>query len=187
MLQPLSLSGPGLHPSGDGRWNSLFGIEGFEMPDQARTGYGALLQKSDGASPPNWITLLGVKSISGPDVSRETHDTTQMDGASQFRTFIGGLVDAGEISFEANWLPREASQGQTADGWMGEFDRSSCDTLAQWRIVTPSCPGEDTVTINVDAIVTGSSFEIPMDDLMQFTGTMKVSGRPEMLIETPAT
>lgn len=156
------------------------------MPDQARTGYGALLQRGDGASPENFVTIMGVKSISGPDISRETHDTTEMASGINWRTFIGGLVDGGEISFDANWLPRDETQGQTAAGWFGQFDRSSCDSLDNLRIVTPSCPGEDTVSVEFQGIVTGASVEIPMDDLMAFTGTLKVSGRPEIVIETAA-
>lgn len=156
------------------------------MVDQARTGYGALLQRSDGNTPPNWITLLGVKSISGPDIARETHDTTEMASGTNYRTFIGGLVDPGSLSFEANWLPRDPTQSQDPGGFIGEYDIDSCGSLTAWRIVTPSCPGEDTVTIEFEGIVTGSSFELPMDDLMAFTGEIKISGRPTILVETAA-
>lgn len=154
------------------------------MPDTPRTGFGALIQKGDGASPENFVSILGVKSISGPDISRDTHDTTDMLSPSQFREFIGGLVDAGEVSFDANWLPREATQGQDEGGFMAEFDKDSCESRGNWRIVTPSCPGEDEVSVDFAGVVSGQSFDLPMDDLMAFSGTVKVSGRPVLVIET---
>lgn len=154
------------------------------MVDRPRSGFGALLQRGDGASPENFVTILGVKSISGPDISRETYDTTTMDQADLYRRFVGGLVDAGEISFDANWLPRDITQSQADGGWFGEFDLDSCDSVRNWRIVTPSCPGEDGVIIDFEGVVTGASVQMPMDDLMSFSGTCKVSGRPAITIET---
>ena len=39
----------------------------------ARTGFGALLQKGTGVgSPPDFLTILGIKSIDGPSISRDT-------------------------------------------------------------------------------------------------------------------
>lgn len=149
----------------------------------AHTGFGALLQKSDGQSPPNFVTLLGVKSITGPGITRETHETTTQDQDSNFKQFIGGLVDGGEISFDANFLPRDVSQGQDT-GFLSEFDKTSCDSRGRWRIVFPECEGEAEGYMEVDAIVTGASFQLPMDDIMGFSGTLKVSGRPELVLLT---
>lgn len=155
----------------------------------ARTGYGALLGKSDGASPPNYISLLGVKSMSGPSISRDVHDVTSMTSGSGWREFIGGLNDGGEVSFEANWLPRDPTQSQELDtggvgGFMAEFDKDSCESRGTWRILVPACPGEEEVSLIFEGIVTGQNIEIPLDDVMSFQGTIKVSGRPELLVET---
>lgn len=149
----------------------------------AHTGLGTKLQRGDGNSPENFISVLGIKSVSGPDISRDIHDTTDMD-AVQFRTFIGGLVDAGEISFEANFLPREATQNQSAGGFMADFDRGSCDSRGNWRILLPECEGEADAYWAFAGIVSGQSVELPMDDIMTFQGTIKVSGRPELVVGT---
>jgi hypothetical protein len=151
----------------------------------AHTGYGALLQRGDGASPENFVTILGVKSITGPNFQRGTHDTTTNDRAatSNFREFIGGLVDGGEISFDANFLPRDETQGQST-GFLSEFDKSSCDSRGRWRILFPECEGEAEGYMETDAIVTGAQMTLPMDDIMGFAGTLKVSGRPELVLVT---
>src|SRR5262245_34626926 len=116
------------------------------MVGTPHTGMGAILQRGDGQSPENFVDMVGVKSITGPSISRDTHDTTDMS-ADQYRTFIGGLVDGGEVSFEANFLPRDPTQTQDvpdneAPGFMGEFDLASCDSLGNWRILIPDCVGQ---------------------------------------------
>lgn len=150
----------------------------------ARTGFGAELQKGLGDSPETFVTILGIKSISGPEISRETHDVTTMTSPSGWREFIGGLKDAGEVSFEANWLPRDHTQGQQDNGFMAEFDRDSCESRGNWRILVPACEGEPEVYLQFGGIVTGQNITLPMDDVMAFTGKIKVSGRPELVIET---
>lgn len=148
----------------------------------AHTGFGALILKGDGHSPENFIAVMGVKGITGPSISRSTHDTTTMDSGSLYREFVGGLVDAGEVSFEANLLPRNATQNQEAGGFMAEFDKTSCDSRGNWRISFPECAGEAEGYMEFAGIVTGQSMTFPLDDLMGFTGTIKVSGRPELVI-----
>nr|WP_312447146.1 phage tail tube protein [Brevundimonas naejangsanensis] len=151
----------------------------------ARTGFGALLQRQIAAGdPPDFLTILGIKSISGPSITRDTHDTTVMTSPGGWREFIGGLKDGGEVSFTANWLPRDESQGQGDDGLMAEFDKDSCESRSNWRIVVPACPGEPEVYLEFAGILSGQNIEIPMDDLMGFEGTIKVSGRPTLVIET---
>jgi len=152
--------------------------------DDARTGFGALLQKGTGiGSPEDFTTILGIKSIDGPSISRETHDTTTMLSAGGWREFIGGLKDGGEVSFSANWLPRDDTQGQGDGGLMAEFDKESCESRGSWRILVPACPGEPEVYLDFQGILTGQNVSIPMDDLMSFEGTIKVSGRPTLTIE----
>lgn len=150
----------------------------------ARTGFGALIQKGTGTgSPEDFLTILGIKSIDGPSITRDTHDTTVMTSPGGWREFIGGLKDGGEVGFTANWLPRDPTQGQGPEGFMTEFDKDSCESRGNWRIVVPACPGEPEVYLEFAGIVTGQNISIPMDDLMSFEGTIKVSGRPTLVVE----
>lgn len=148
----------------------------------AHTGFGALLLKGQGDSPETFVAVMGVKSITGPSISRNTHDTTDMQSPSGWREFIGGLVDGGEVSFEANLLPRNDTQNQEVGGFMAEFDKTSCDSRGNWRISFPECAGEAEGYMEFGGIVTGQSMTFPLDDLMGFTGTIKVSGRPELVL-----
>lgn len=150
----------------------------------ARTGFGASIRKGQGDSPETFADVLGIKSINGPEISRDTHDTTTMLSPGGWREFIGGLKDGGEVSFEANFLPRDPTQNQEDGGFMAEFDKDSCESRGNWQIVIPACPGEDEMVLEFAGIVTGQSIQFPMDDLMGFSGTIKVSGRPTLTILT---
>lgn len=151
------------------------------MTERAHTGYGAELQRGNGESPEDFVTVAGMKSLTGPNIVRETHDTTDLSG-DNFRTFVGGLVDGGEITFEGNYLAGEDTQGQEPGGVIAEFDKSSCDSVRRWRINIPGCEGDPQIYLETDAVVTAASLGFPMDDLMPFNGTLKVSGRPEIHI-----
>lgn len=150
----------------------------------AHIGFGAQLQKGDGASPENFVSIMGMKSITGPQIKRDTIDVTDMQSPSGWREFIGGLTDGGEVSFEANFLPRDPTQNQEENGFMAEFDKSSCDSRGNWRILLPECEGEPEGYFEFAGVVSGQSVEIPLDAVMAFSGTIKVSGRPHLVIET---
>lgn len=147
----------------------------------AHIGAGAHLQKGDGNSPENFISILGIKSITGPGIKRDTIEVTDMDSGT-FKEYIGGLVDGGVISFQANFLPRDATQNQTAGGFMAEFDKTSCDSRGNWRITLPECAGDSEGYFEFAGIVTGQSVTIPLEALMEFTGDIQVSGRPKLII-----
>lgn len=153
------------------------------MADRAHTGFGAELQRGDGQSPENFHSIVGIKSITGPNIQRDTHDTTDMQ-STNFREFIGGLVDAGEVQFEGNFIPTDDTQGQGEGGFLAEFDKTSCDSRRNWRILVPECEGEPDVYLEFAGVVTAAGMGFPMDDLMPFNGTIKVSGRPELVITT---
>jgi hypothetical protein len=146
------------------------------------TGFGALILKGDGNSPENFVAVMGVKSITGPNIQRGTHETTDMQSPDGWKQFIGGLVDAGEVSFEANLLPSDPTQNQESGGFMAEFDKTSCDSLANWRISFPVCAGEPEGYLGFEGIATGQNMTFPLDDLMGFQGSLKVSGRPEIVL-----
>jgi predicted secreted protein len=147
----------------------------------AHIGLGAHIQKGDGNSPENFISILGIKSISGPGIKRDAIDVTDMDSGT-FREYIGGLVQGGTISFDANFLPRDPTQNQHVHGFMAEFDKTSCDSRGNWRITLPICAGDSEGYFEFAGIVTGQNVTMPMADVMAFTGEITVSGRPRLVI-----
>ncbi len=153
------------------------------MPSNPHTGMGAQLQKGDGNSPETFTAIMGIKSISGPSIKRDTFDTTSLNSPDGFREFIGGMSDGGEVSFEAQFLQGDdAHQGYETGGFLSEFLKGSCNSRGNWRITLPECDGEPTGHFAFAGVVTGAGFNID-DTLMGFTGTIKVSGKPDLVFD----
>jgi predicted secreted protein len=69
---------------------------------QAISGVGALLRYYTGAA---WASLGEVTNISGPSMSRATHDVTSLATTGGYREFITGLRDPGTLTFTM-WFVR---------------------------------------------------------------------------------
>ena len=73
----------------------------------AIAGVGAELQRSNMLSSPTFTAIGEINDISGPNMSRNTIDTTALDTEGGYRTFIGGFRDGGELQLEMNHATEE--------------------------------------------------------------------------------
>ena len=145
----------------------------------ADIGFGTLLQIGDGASPEVFTTIAEINSIDGPNLARETQEVTHMESPDQYREYIGGLLDGGEVSFEGNYVPRHATHGATAGtGLFSKFADGSVGTH-NFKIALPGTP---TAAWAFKGILTSLEPKHPHDDKMEISGTIKVSGKPVLTI-----
>ena len=126
----------------------------------ATIGLGTTLAYGDGGSPEVFTTVAEVVSISGPGMSRELPDATHLGSPNGYREFIGGLRDGGEVTLELNWLPGNATHDQDNAG-------------RNWRITLPTTPA---ATVTFTGVVSAFEPDIPVDDKMSLSVTIKVSG-----------
>lgn len=126
--------------------------------------FGTVWALHDGttALPAGFSDVADVTNIDVLDVEVDTIDATTHDSASQWREFIGGLKDAGELSMEINYDP--AVHG-TIFSALGE-------TRHQKITLTDS----GAASVEFDAILSGFSAEAPYDDKLSATVTLKVTG-----------
>lgn len=145
----------------------------------AHIGLGAQLQKGDGNSPQNFLPIMGIKTITFSGFKRDAIDVSDMNSGN-WKKMVGGMVDGGTVSFDGNFLPKEGTQA----GFMEEFDKSSCDSESDWRIVLPECAGESEGYFEFSGPATGAGFTIPMDAVMTMSGEVTISGKPTLVILT---
>lgn len=129
--------------------------------------FGTQFQRGDGGTPETFVTVGEATSISGPGMERETIDVTSHDSPERFREWVGGLIDAGEVTFEVNWDP--AIHVPLIDDFQDPLPRN-------YRIVFPDPPGGG---FTVAAFITGMDHEFPHDEKMSADFTFKISGKPE--------
>lgn len=143
------------------------------MTTSARIGYGARFQNGDGGSPEAFTDLVGIEitNITPPQPTRDSIDASHELSPDSYREFIPGLVDAGEVSIEFNFVPDAAGFATM----LTELATAGSSAVKNRRIVFP-----DGSYFQFSAFLTGVSPETPLDDKMSATATFKVTGKPEL-------
>lgn len=112
-------------------------------------------------------TVSELTTITPPNFSADTIDSSTHDMADIFRTFIKGLVDAGEIGLEGFY--------KQAD-YLTAYNLLATRTLQSVTIIMPTTPSRTAFYCN--GHITALETDDPIDDLIPVTYTIKVSGKP---------
>ena len=115
----------------------------------------------------NSVAIGDVLSISSPSVTVATIDTTGI--ADVFRTFLGGTIDSGEMSLEIMYDPNSTAGTALEAEW--ESTASAAPT-AKACVITFS----DSSTYTFNAVLSGFSASVAIDDKVTASVSLKVSG-----------
>lgn len=117
-----------------------------------------------------YIVIASVTDISGPSREREAIEVTAHDSPNQYREFVKGLKDGGEVELTINYDPGSTTINDLDD----DFEE---DDLRLYKIkIFPGTINEWTWTFS--ALITSLGDEFPHDDKMERTVTFKISGKP---------
>ena len=108
--------------------------------------------------------LAEVTGITGPDKSRSTIDVTNLDSTDNYKEFIGGLRDAGQIGLEMNFTLATYELLNT------DFES---EDLNEYEIILTDA---ENTSFSFSGLVTNLSLAIPMDDKISASATIKISG-----------
>ena len=143
------------------------------MTTSAVFGHGAKLQISDMAEEATFTDVAEIESLSGPSLSADEIDVTTHDSTDGYREFVQGLKDAGELTIEGNFIPTEDTHKDSGDpSLLAAYDSGD---LTDFKLVFPDA---DNSKWEFSAIVTGFEVDIPNEDKMTFSCTLKISGKP---------
>ena len=134
---------------------------------EARLGYGTLLQRFTGAV---WVTVAEQVTVSGPSLSSDDVEVTNHDSPNSTKEYIPALMDTGEISFNGNFIPSNASQTQLLTDQVNR-------TVSDWRIVLPDAVTEANRTRwSFEGYIKSIDFSYPTPTQMTINATMKLAG-----------
>jgi predicted secreted protein len=133
--------------------------------------FGTLFKRdTDGAG--TFGTVANVSNLSGPNRTREAIEVTAHDSPDQYREFVKGLKDGGEVVVTINYNPGNSTHSQL------DADFEEAD-LRAYQVVL--LPGEDDEhTWDITGLITDIGDEFPIDDRMEREITVKVSGKPTL-------
>ena len=138
---------------------------------EATAAKGTLIKLGDGASPEVFTTIAEVTNIGGPEIEQDSLDVSHH--GVDYKQFVGGLKDGGEVALELNYLPADGTHNAATgllkdlnDGVLRTFQLVFTDTsLTTWvfsALVTRFAPGA------------------PVDGKLGLSVTLKVSGTPTL-------
>lgn len=118
--------------------------------------------------------IAHVRDISGPNPELGTEDSTHHQSPNAVDEFVGTTLNPGEITFEINWLPSEATHHPSTGLLKWQADR----TTEYWKLEYPDGSMDE-----FRAIVTGFARKAPVKGVLRADVKMKVSG---LVTTTPA-
>jgi predicted secreted protein len=125
-----------------------------------------------GGSAGSTTTIAYLKSIQGLDLSAATIETTALDTTGGYKTYVGGLKDAGDVSISGNFDPSKHTglltdfNAGTVNPYTIEFSDKGTTNGTQWTF---------------NAIVTEYKTTPDMNGLVTFDAKLKVSGAPALV------
>lgn len=115
-----------------------------------------------------FTAIAEVKTISGPNMSSQVIDVTNMDSQNNTREFITSLIDPGEMTFSVNFLPAVAGQQALINDMKNRTRRN-------FQIVWTDTAG---TTWSFQGIVTSFGPNAAIEDALTASVTVKVTGFP---------
>lgn len=128
-------------------------------------GYGSVLVVT---STTGELNLAQVRNISGPNSEFDDVDTTCLDSSSNFRTYIPGLANPGEVTMDLAYSSTVTTHKRLAY-YHGQR------VLKTFTFYPNSTAGDADA---FSAYVKSVSREVPAADLITCAVSLKVSGKP---------
>lgn len=133
-------------------------------------GFGTTFHREDDQVTPAMQQIAGVHNFGEMGKSRGTYDTTAQDQADPYKTFGGGLVDAGEFELELTF--KDAAADANYDLLLSDIE---LDAPRRYEVRLPTT-GKTKFTF--DALVTDIGVAMPMEDKIVRKVKFKLSGKP---------
>ena len=112
----------------------------------------------------SYVDVAEVTTISWPSYARDAVEVTHLNSDDQFREYVPGLMDGGEVTLEMNYIP------SVSDVIIAALTAS---TIGQFKITA-----QGGANVVFRAIVTSYQPQSPVDDRMTASATFKITGKP---------
>jgi predicted secreted protein len=139
------------------------------MASGAVLGYQTLLKRGNGADPETFTTIGEVLDITGPSSSMDTVEVTNQDSPNNYKEYIAGLLDGGEVSFDCNFTNVASQTNVIAD--------HQNRTLRNFQMVLPLAGNP---TWSFTGYVTSFDNSQPVQDKITASFSIKITGKPTL-------
>ena len=117
-------------------------------------------------------TIGNITGIGGPNQSRDSIEKSSMDSTAKWREFIGGMLDAGEITVDLNY-------DGAASGTANDLNTIKTAGTQYWRItMNDHTTAASKSYFQCLGFLTSLGHAIPFEDKVTQSATIKLSGAP---------
>lgn len=113
--------------------------------------------------------IAEITNIGGLSLAADTVEVTTLSSADEYKEFIQGFRDGGEVSLSGNFFPGDTN------GQFALLTAFNSGTLDAYTITFPPAMG---ATWTYTAIMTAYTTGVDVGGAVTFEATMKVSGKP---------
>ena len=117
-----------------------------------------------------WSRIVKVQNISGPSFEMDMADVTDMDSPGGWEEAIPTILRSGELDMEVAYVPGFSEHDELINDMQNKVIR-------EFKLV---CPDEDLTTWSFNGYVTGWDIDIPYDDTIDASATIKPTGAPNL-------
>ena len=133
------------------------------MATAAKSGINVKFKRQHDSTTGVYVDQAEARRISGPTMTRDFIDATNLDSTSGFREFVNGFRDGGEVRVQFNYTKAVFDQLNT------DF---LVDTSHVYQIVIPATGN----TLEFNAFITQLPLDITPDGVIVIDSVFKVSG-----------
>lgn len=131
---------------------------------------GTLIAMGNGGSPETFTTIAEIKSITGPEISRNVIDVTTHNTTGGWEEALAGLLRSGEVSFDINFVPTDATHDPTT----GLLAAIKNNTKTNFQITFPD--GSPATVWSFSGYVTKFGTGAEIDNVLNASITIKPTG-----------
>ncbi len=137
---------------------------------------------SNAVSGPGWLlahsahgagvytTLAEVQDIKGPSQAADVDEVTNQSSPNYFKEFIPTVLDGGEVTFNCNYIPGDATQ----NGLTGLLSWLKGRGIQDWQITPPGPYAAN--TLQFSAFVTKWDPSLPVAKHADIAVTLRITG-----------
>lgn len=114
--------------------------------------------------------ISDLTSIGSPSISQDEIDVTTLDSAGEYREFIAGFKDAGEVSISGFFVPSDVGQAAV-------YAALESGDVQPFEIIYPAALG---ASWNFEGFISAYNITAELEDAIAFDATIRVSGQPSM-------
>lgn len=139
------------------------------MASGAKHAQGTTLKRGDGGGPEAFTAIAEISKIGVSGKKLDAIEVTNLSSADNYREFIGGLLDGGEVSLSMSFLPDLA-------GHVALNTDQDARTLRNFELHFTSLTTPQKMSFA--ALITSITLDADMEKQITGEVTLKISGKP---------